>query len=599
MTDVEQQPEHNTTSEKLGDATTGIDASKGEKLPRLNLYPRFSLRRLLRHGRAEVRRSLQARTVALTVLLTLAVAVVFSGVSMASVRASLLNQITQQSRSDYSNMVQQAQTSLDAADVSSTVQIQQLVNDLASSLQSDGSSNLVGVYLWSRDSSSRAIIPVSTEPSYEDLISDDIRSSVASDVADNVFYQPISLPIDSGVPGGGTPGAVLGTVLEFGTAGNLEFFAIYSYTLQQQSLTQIQLSLVAICALLSVVVGVVIWLVIRGIIRPIERVAAASETLASGDLSTRVTVDRKDEIGVMQQSFNAMADSLNQKIDELEDASISQKRFVSDVSHELRTPVTTMRMASDLLEMKKDGFDSSTRRTVELLSGQINRFQDMLADLLEISRYDAGYAALDLVETDIREPITTAVDQVNGIAQAKHVPIHVFLPNVQVLSCIDSRRVTRIVRNLLANAVDFAEDKPIEVRVAANRKAVAISVRDYGVGIAPDDLPHVFDRFWRGDPSRSRVTGGTGLGLAIAATDALLHQGIIRVHSKLGEGTWFLVLLPSDPKCGKVADSELPVDFATDDLSDLHISGGFGVATSHAAFSHQGDMPSMGTGRPL
>ena len=263
----------------------------------MNLRPRFSLKRLLRHGRAEVRRSLQARTVALTVILTLAVAIVFSGVSMVSVRASLLTQITSQSRADYSNMVQQAQTSLDAADVSATVQIQQLVNDLASSLQSEGPSNLIGVYLWSRDTNSRAIIPVSTEPSYQSLISDDIRSSVASDLDDSVFYQPVEIPGDSGMSGSGTPAAVLGTVLDFGVAGNLEFFAIYSYTFQQQSLTQIQLSLVVICALLSIVVGVVIWLVIRGIVRPIERVAAASETLASGNLDMRVTVDRKDELG--------------------------------------------------------------------------------------------------------------------------------------------------------------------------------------------------------------------------------------------------------------------------------------------------------------
>ena len=296
----------------------------------MNLRPRFSLKRLLRHGRAEVRRSLQARTVALTVILTLAVAIVFSGVSMVSVRASLLTQITSQSRADYSNMVQQAQTSLDAADVSATVQIQQLVNDLASSLQSEGPSNLIGVYLWSRDTNSRAIIPVSTEPSYQSLISDDIRSSVASDLDDSVFYQPVEIPGDSGMPGSGTPAAVLGTVLDFGVAGNLEFFAIYSYTFQQQSLTQIQLSLVVICALLSIVVGVVIWLVIRGIVRPIERVAAASETLASGNLDMRVTVDRKDELGVLQQSFNTMADALNQKIDELEAAGYKFSCFLAD-----------------------------------------------------------------------------------------------------------------------------------------------------------------------------------------------------------------------------------------------------------------------------
>lgn len=565
----------------------------------MNLRPRFSLKRLLRHGRAEVRRSLQARTVALTVILTLAVAIVFSGVSMVSVRASLLTQITSQSRADYSNMVQQAQTSLDAADVSATVQIQQLVNDLASSLQSEGPSNLIGVYLWSRDTNSRAIIPVSTEPSYQSLISDDIRSSVASDLDDSVFYQPVEIPGDSGMSGSGTPAAVLGTVLDFGVAGNLEFFAIYSYTFQQQSLTQIQLSLVVICALLSIVVGVVIWLVIRGIVRPIERVAAASETLASGNLDMRVTVNRKDELGVLQQSFNTMADALNQKIDELEEASVFQKRFVSDVSHELRTPVTTMRMASDLLEMKKDSFDPSTKRTVELLAGQISRFQDMLADLLEISRYDAGYAALDLVETDLCEPIETAVDQVAGIAQAKRVPIHTYLPNVQVLTRIDSRRVIRIVRNLLANAVDFAEDRPIEVRVAANRKAVAISVRDYGVGIDEDKVAHVFDRFWRSDPSRSRVTGGSGLGLAIAMTDALLHHGTIRVRSAVGEGTWFLVLLPRDPDQGEVADAELPVNFASETPDDLRITGGFGVATSQVTHDYHEVRRDTMMGRPL
>ena len=568
----------------------------------------FSFTRLLRHGRSEVRRSLQARTVALTVILTLAVAIVLSMVSMVSVRVSLLTQITSQSRADYSSMIQQAQTSLDAADVSATVQIQQLANDLASTLQSDGASNLVGVYLWSRDTSSpRSIIPVSTEPSYEPLISDDMRSAVASDVNENVFYQPVDLTLESGMtgipgmPGGGTPGAVLGTTLEFGVAGNLEFFAIYSYTLQQQSLTQIQINLVAICVLLSIMVGVVMWLVIRGIVRPIERVASAAEVLASGELDTRVTVDRKDEIGVLQHSFNTMADSLNQKIDELEEASASQKRFVSDVSHELRTPVTTMRMASDLLEMKKDDFDPSAKRTVELLAGQINRFQDMLADLLEISRYDAGYAALDLVETDLREPVSTAADQVAGIAQAKQVPIHLYLPNVQVLTRIDSRRVIRIVRNLLANAVDFAEDRPVEVRIAANRKAVAISVRDYGVGIAEDKVSHVFDRFWRGDPSRSRVTGGTGLGLSIAMTDALLHHGIIRVRSKLGEGTWFLVLLPRDPDQGEVADADLPVDFASAKPDDLRITGGFGVAESHVAVAQEKRRDTVDSmmGRPL
>lgn len=259
-----------------------------------------------------------------------------------------------------------------------------------------------------------------------------------------------------------------------------------------------------------------------------------------------------------------------------------QRRFVSDVSHELRTPVTTMRMASDLLDSRKDDYDPMTRRTVELLGGQINRFQDMLADLLEISRYDAGYAAVDLVETDVREPINEAVEQVNELAAARRVPIHTYLPNIQVLARIDARRIIRIVRNLLANAIDFAEDDPIEVQLAANRRAVVISVRDHGVGMSPDQVPHVFDRFWRGDPSRARTTGGTGLGLSIAMTDARLHQGTIRVRSELDEGTWFLVILPRDPDKGPVPDAELPVDFRHD-TDHMVVTGGFGVADNRSA----------------
>ena len=540
---------------------------------------RFSWRRLLRSGRAEVRRSLQARTVALVVLVALVVAVVFSLVSMLSVRSSMLDQVTNQAHSDFSDMVSQAQTSLDSADVSDSVQYQQLVNDIASSLQNEGSSNLIGVYLWSRDMSNRLIVPVSTDPTYESDVSDDIRVAVSSDTAGRVFYQPVSI---AGSSGGRVPGAVLGTSLGFGATDGLALFALFSYETQQTSLLQIQLNLLVICLALSVLMGLLVWFTLRGIVRPVSEVAAAAETFASGDLEARVPEDRNDEIGSLQHSFNSMADALNQKIDELEEAGAMQRRFVSDVSHELRTPVTTMRMASDLLDSRKDDYDPMTRRTVELLGGQINRFQDMLADLLEISRYDAGYAAVDLVETDVREPINEAVEQVNELAAARRVPIHTYLPNIQVLARIDARRIIRIVRNLLANAIDFAEDDPIEVQLAANRRAVVISVRDHGVGMSPDQVPHVFDRFWRGDPSRARTTGGTGLGLSIAMTDARLHQGTIRVRSELDEGTWFLVILPRDPDKGPVPDAELPVDFRHD-TDHMVVTGGFGVADNRSA----------------
>ncbi|KFI97896.1 MtrAB system histidine kinase MtrB [Bifidobacterium stellenboschense] len=553
--------------------------SGGEAARRIIAGRRFSWRRLLKSGRAEVRRSLQARTVALVVAVTLAVAVVFSVLSMISVRSTLHDQVSMQARNDFSTMVQQAQNGLDSSDVTDSVQYQQLVNDLASSLQNEGASNLTSVYLWGKDDESRFIVPVSTDPTYESLITDDMRAAVDSDTHNRVFYQPVSLDVAGRT---GVPGAVLGTTLEFGAAGGLELYALFSYESQDRSLAQIQMNLIAICLALSMMVGVVVWMTLHGIIRPVGAVAAAAETFAAGDLDARVPVTRKDEIGSLQDSFNKMADALNQKIDELEEAGAMQRRFVSDVSHELRTPVTTMRMASDLLESRKDDYDPMTRRTVELLSGQINRFQDMLADLLEISRYDAGYAALDLVESDIRETIDEAVDQVDGLAKAKGVPIRTYLPNIGVLAYFDTRRIVRIIRNLLANAIDFAEDGPIEIRLAANRKAFVISVRDYGVGMSRDQVPHVFDRFWRGDPSRARTTGGTGLGLSIAMTDAKLHQGTIRVRSEEGEGTWFLVMLPRDPSLGAVPDNEMPVDFERGTRA-LRITGGFGIADNRSA----------------
>ncbi|KFI55500.1 MtrAB system histidine kinase MtrB [Bifidobacterium callitrichos] len=555
-----------------------------------HLRRRFSWRRLIRSGRAEVRRSLQARTVALVVLIALAVAVVFSIMSMLSVRSSMIDQVTNQAHSDFSDMVSQAQTALDSADVSDSVQYQQLVNDIASSLQNEGAANLIGVYLWSRDMSNRLIVPVSTDPTYESDISDDIRVAVSSDTSDRVFYQPVSI---AGSDGDRVPAAVLGTSLDFGATDGLALFALFSYETQQTSLLQIQLNLLVVCLALSVLMGLLVWFTLRGIVRPVSEVAAAAETFAFGDLDARVPENRNDEIGSLQRSFNSMAGALNQKIDELEEAGAMQRRFVSDVSHELRTPVTTMRMASDLLESRKDEYDPMTRRTVELLGGQINRFQDMLADLLEISRYDAGYAAVDLVETDVRDPIDEAVDQVSELAAAKRVPIHVYLPNIQVLARIDARRIIRIVRNLLANAIDFAEGNPIEVQLAANRRAVVISVRDRGIGMSPDQVTHVFDRFWRGDPSRARTTGGTGLGLSIAMTDARLHKGTIRVRSKLDEGTWFLVILPRDPGKGPVADAELPIDFRHD-TDRMVVTGGFGVADNRSVDYLEGQPEEQG-----
>ncbi|WEV53656.1 MtrAB system histidine kinase MtrB [Bifidobacterium sp. ESL0704] len=533
-------------------------------------------RRFVALTRFRILHSLKAHAVIIVVSVSMVVAIVFSMVSLISVRSSLFEQVKADSRNDFSNQVIRVRSTLNAADVTTDVQYQQLVNEAASSIQSDGASNLMGVYVFSHTISGEELTPVSTEPAYASLVGGGIRGSVLADDNENIYYEPVRI---HGVEGEAQPGAVLGTRLQFGSTGDFELFSLYSYGSEERSLTQIQMSLLWICLILSILVGVSVWLVLRRIVGPVKTVADAAETMANGDLDVRVDVNRKDEIGVLQRSFNELASSLGQKIGELEQAGSVQKRFVSDVSHELRTPITTMRMASDLLVDKKQDFPESTRRSIELLSGQIDRFQKMLDDLLLISRYDAGNLTMDFEETDICESIRMVVGQVKPIADANKTQIKLELPHTQCLVKIDPRRIVRILRNILVDSIDFSLSKPIEVRLSANRKAVVISIRDHGTGMDKEQLTHIFERFWRGDPSRSRATGGSGLGLSIALADAKIHNGDIHVHSRVGEGTWFLVLLPLDPGQPALDAEDLPLDFSGDSDS-FDMVGGFGVMTS-------------------
>ncbi|RSX56388.1 MtrAB system histidine kinase MtrB [Bifidobacterium samirii] len=531
--------------------------------------------RLYRLALDRVRRSLQARTVLTVVTVSLAMAVVFAAASMAAVRASLLAQVTQEAHADFSAQLEDAQLTLDGTDASDTAACQRIVNDLAAAMQGKGASNRIGFYIWSRDAGGRTLIPVSTDITYEYLVSDAIRKAVAGTAAGDtdagVSYQPVEL--DANGDGISAPGAMLGAAVRFPAAGDLDIFALYTYENEQTALERIQTNLMLVAILLSMSAGLMVWLALRGIVGPVEHVADAAATLAGGDLDARVGIDRDDEIGTLQRSFNDMADSLDRKIAELEAAEAMQRRFVSDVSHELRTPVTTMRMASDLLAARIDDYDPTTRRTIELLSGQIERFQDMLADLLEISRYDAGYATTDLTDADLRDTVGRAVAQLRALADAKDVPIRVNLPAGPAIVRADERRIERIVRNLLANAIDFADGHPIDVRIAAGDAAVVIGVRDHGVGMGADQCAHVFDRFWRADPSRSRVTGGTGLGLSIALADARLHHGTLDVRSRPGDGTCFLLALPRDPSAGEPMPDFLPMRFAGEASDDLCVVG--------------------------
>lgn len=337
------------------------------------------------------------------------------------------------------------------------------------------------------------------------------------------------------------------------------------------------MALLAVSVVTSVVMGIIVFLALHSVIRPVTKVAGAAKGLAQGESDVRVTEDRTDELGTLQRSFNVMADSINEKIGQLEEAEAYQRRFVSDVSHELRTPVTTIRMATDLLFQSRDDLDPNKRRTVELLDKQVSRFASMLEDLLEISRYEAGQTSLNPDLCDACDLVRKVVQQVAQIAGTKGVAVNALLPDHKVMITVDANRCTSILRNLVNNAIDFAEDGPVQLRLAVSEQAVVFSVRDWGTGIAPEDLTHIFERFWRADPSRSRLTGGTGLGLSIALDNTNLMHGLLQVRSQIGQGTWFLLTLPRDVS-EQLDQGSAPVRFQPG--QGLDVEGSFEEAAS-------------------
>ena len=327
-------------------------------------------------------------------------------------------------------------------------------------------------------------------------------------------------------------------------SGNYEMYLVYSLINQNTTLSLIKSSLLITGLALLFLIGLITWLVVRQVVRPVREAARVAQQFTQGDFSQRMKVESSDEIATLGTAFNEMALSLESQISRLENLSRVQQRFVSDVSHELRTPLTTLRMASEVIYGAKGNFDPVISRSSELLVAQLDRFERLLEDLLEVSRFDAEVAVLEPVDFDLVRLIERCIEDVRANAQDHPISIEIDHETEQVMINADIRRVERIMRNLLSNALDHAEEKPIKVSVIATQSEVGVGVRDYGSGIDPTSLSRVFDRFWRADPSRARVRGGTGLGLSIALEDARLHNGELDAWGALGHGAHFVLTLP-------------------------------------------------------
>ncbi|HVL27015.1 MAG TPA: HAMP domain-containing sensor histidine kinase, partial [Acidimicrobiales bacterium] len=289
--------------------------------------------------------------------------------------------------------------------------------------------------------------------------------------------------------------------------------------------------------LMSALVGVA---AAGGTLRPLRRARVAAHRLEVGLLGTRLPEEGNDEFAELARAFNRMADALERTVADLRALEASHRRFVSDVAHELRTPLTALTTAADVLDANAGGLNDAGRRSARLLVVESRRLAAMVEDLMEISRLDAGVAAMTWEPVDVRELVEKALarrgweDRVEVVAGER------------VGTWADPRRVDAIVANLVGNALEHG-GPPVRVAVVAAGQEAAVTVSDAGPGIPPEQLGSVFERFYKADPSRTRdgrSRGGSGLGLAIARENARLHGGDVTVASDPGRGSRFTATLP-------------------------------------------------------
>jgi two-component system sensor histidine kinase MtrB len=336
-------------------------------------------------------------------------------------------------------------------------------------------------------------------------------------------------------------GAPVGTPV-----GRFELYFVFPLGNEADTLSLVRRTLLGGGFALALLVAAVAGLVARQVVTPVRLAARTAERFAAGRLESRMRVRGADELARLGEAFNEMAASLQQKISQLQELSRVQQRFVADVSHELRTPLTTVRMAADLIHSARLSFPGEVGRSAELLQHELDRFESLLGDLLEISRFDAGAATLETEVVSMSEVVSRVVEALSALAARRGSDLVLRLARPDdVLLDADPRRVERILRNLVANAVEHGEGLPIEITVHADDNAVAVVVRDHGVGLQPGDASRVFSRFWRADAARARhLAGGSGLGLSIAFEDTRLHGGWLQAWGSPGQGAAFRLTLP-------------------------------------------------------
>lgn len=485
------------------------------------------------------RRSIQARVVTSTIVLSALVISLTGWALLRDVAAGLAEsrrtEAISEARSGFDYAQQQVNAAVETAPATQSQTLTQMVDSLTSSR---GAKRTYELVLEGPLTPGTGQVPVRSSAAIADgSVPADLTRQVEKTEGTYWRYSRLGLLGSSGYE----PGVVVGSKLHVPSTGeNYALFYVFSMAEQQATLDLVRQALLFGGFAMVLMVGGVAWLVSRQVLNPVRLARRIAERYASGSLEQRMHVSGEDDIARLSTSFNQMAASLQSQIRRLENLSRLQQRFVSDVSHELRTPLTTVRMASDVLHDNRKSFDTQTARAAELLQNELGRFEDLLADLLDLSRFDAGAAQLELDTIDLSAIARASVD--NAILQRKGIKVVLINADRPAVVEADIRRIDRIVRNLLTNAAKYGGSDRVEIEIGQNDGCVSFAVRDFGVGLSGDENLRVFDRFWRADPARTQ--GGTGLGLPISREDAELHGGTLQAWGRPGEGSEFILTIP-------------------------------------------------------
>ncbi len=503
---------------------------------------------VLRRALTFWRRSIQARVVASVVLLSALVIGIVGWFLLQQTRDGLLEQREDAAVSEAAQVTAEAADRLRGVPPTETDVTRQLT-ELVEPIIELGETRDFAVVLSGPAGDSRIadagvqytpqLDTTSVPASLEDHFAEPLGTTAA------YTYTRLRTTDADGEPVSDEPAIVVGSQVRL-PADSRTYTLYYLFPLSDEARTLNLLTnaMITAASLLVLLVAGITWLVTRQVVTPVRMARRVAERLAAGQLQERLRVAGEDDLARLATSFNQMATNLQRQIRQLEELSRVQRRFVADVSHELRTPLTTVRMAGDVLHDARSDFDPATARAAELLQTELDRFEGLLADLLEISRFDAGAAVLETDDVNLVDVAHRVVANTAPLARQNDCRLLVEAPAHPCLAEADVRRVERIVRNLVTNAIDHAESGDIVIRVAGDDHAAAIAVRDHGVGLAAGESALVFNRFWRADPARARTSGGTGLGLSISLEDTHLHGGWLQAWGRPGEGAQFRLTLP-------------------------------------------------------